>query len=471
MRTWTVVFFLVLVIVALAPPATVASSASAVPGSRAQINLSFAPLVKKAAPAVVNIYTKRLVRTRRAPIFDDPFFRRFFGDRFPFGQQERQREQNSLGSGVIVRPDGLIVTNHHVIENADEITVVLSDRREYDARVVLRDERTDLAILRINVQRERLPYLELRDSDTLEVGDLVLAIGNPFGVGQTVTTGIVSALARAARGITDFGFFIQTDAAINPGNSGGALVSVDGKLAGINTAIYSRGGGSNGIGFAIPANMVATVIEGVDEGGIVRPWLGARAQQVDPAIAASMGLRRPRGVLVNSVHPLGPAGRAGLKIGDIVVAVDGREISTGDELRFRVAMNPVGSTMALDIIRDGRERRLTVVLQQPPAVPPINRTLIKGRNPCAGAVVGNLSPALAYELSMDPEKTGVIILQVQPGSHADQIGLKEGDILLRVNGRKVDRVKELQDSLSAPADRWRMEVERGGQVLRVSIQG
>ena len=255
-----------------------ASAGKALPTSRGEVELSFAPLVKTAAPAVVNIYTRKVVRTRRlAPLFDDPFFRRFFGDKFGFGNgRPRQRIQNSLGSGVIVAGEGIVVTNRHVIEGADQITVVLADRREFDATIVGSDDRTDLAVLRIDAGVDSLPSLDLRDSDTLEVGDLVLAIGNPFGVGQTVTSGIVSALARTQVGISDLNFFIQTDAAINPGNSGGALVTMDGKLAGINSAIFSKSGGSHGIGFAIPANMVRSVVAGLAEGRrLVRPWLGA----------------------------------------------------------------------------------------------------------------------------------------------------------------------------------------------------
>ncbi|MBX6368535.1 MAG: trypsin-like peptidase domain-containing protein, partial [Rhodospirillales bacterium] len=247
------------------------------PDSREQIKLSFAPVVKRTAPAVVNVFSRRIVRRSGPPpgLFNDPLFRRFFGDAIPFGLPQ-ERVQNSLGSGVLVARDGLIVTNNHVIDGADEIIVVLADRREFEAQIVRRDERTDLAVLKIDVGNEALPYLELGDSDSLEVGDLVLAIGNPFGVGQTVTSGIVSALARTQVGISDFRFFIQTDAAINPGNSGGALVDLDGKLVGINTAIYSRSGGSIGIGFAIPASMVRAVVAGAATGGrVVRPWLGA----------------------------------------------------------------------------------------------------------------------------------------------------------------------------------------------------
>ena len=284
--------------------AALAEAGKRPPSDREEMRLSFAPLVKRAAPAVVNIYARRVVRSAPvSPFFNDPFFRRFFGEDFSFGRP-REQVQNSLGSGVVVRSDGLVVTNHHVIKDASEITVVFADRREFDAKLIGSDERTDLAVLRIEPGGQALPHLGLRDSDDLEVGDLVLAIGNPFGVGQTVTSGIVSALARTAAGISDFGFFIQTDAAINPGNSGGALVSLDGRLVGINTAIYSRGGGSVGIGFAIPSNMVAMVVDSVDRAGrVVRPWIGARTQDVTAAIAASLGQPRPSGAIVRQVYP------------------------------------------------------------------------------------------------------------------------------------------------------------------------
>ncbi|HKF70352.1 MAG TPA: trypsin-like peptidase domain-containing protein, partial [Stellaceae bacterium] len=295
--------------------------AQTAPRSREAIRLSFAPIVKQAAPAVVNVFSRRVVRTSASPFADDPFFRRFFGNRSPFGLPQ-ERVQNSLGSGVIIDPDGLIVTNHHVIQEAQEITVVLSDRREFEAKVLRSDERTDLAVLKIDQKGERLPTLELGDSDALQVGDLVLAIGNPFGVGQTVTSGIVSGLARTAIGISDFRSFIQTDAAINPGNSGGALVDVDGKLVGINTAIYSRSGGSIGIGFAIPTSMVRAVVEGAKTGKLIaRAWLGATGQPVTAEIAQAAGLDRPRGALVKEVVAESPAAQAGIRPGDVIVAI------------------------------------------------------------------------------------------------------------------------------------------------------
>ncbi len=282
------------------------------PQSRQQMTLSFAPLVKQVAPAVVNIYTERLVQQRVSPLFADPFFRQFFGNMLPPGFN-RQRLENSLGSGVIVRSDGLIVTSNHVIEGADQIRVVLADRREFDAKIMLSDDHSDLAVLRVDVKNEKLPFLELKDSDEAEIGDLVIAIGDPFGVGQTVTSGIISAVAHGAVGSSDLDYFIQTDAAINPGNSGGALVTMDGKLVGINSAIYSRDGGNLGIGFAVPSNMVRVVLNAVAQGrkNIVRPWLGIGNQEVTPELASSMNMAQPSGVLVNLRSIRQPGGQGG----------------------------------------------------------------------------------------------------------------------------------------------------------------
>lgn len=455
------------------PGVSVGADEKRVPASRADINLSFAPLVKSAAPAVVNIYTRRVVRSRRtSPLFNDPFFRRFFGNQFPPGSRQNQRVQNSLGSGVIVSADGLIVTNHHVIDKADEITVVLTDRREFEAEVVTRDDGTDLAVLRIKSNDEKLPFLKLRDSDTLEVGDLVLAIGNPFGVGQTVTSGIVSALARTARGVSDFGFFIQTDAAINPGNSGGALISLDGGLIGINTAIYSRGGGSNGIGFAIPSNMVATVIGSALSGGqVVRPWLGARGQTVDSDLARSLVLSRPSGVLINSVHPNGPAAKAGVKVGDVVVSVNAKEIADANTLKFRIATLSVGTSAAFSVMRRGQVVDISVPLQAAPEIPQRDLSLISGSNPYTGAEVANLSPALAEEISFDTDAAGVVVMRVKRGSPADRIGLEPGDILLRLNGTEIVSVSKLRQMVRREYSNWRIEIVRGGRTLQLVIRG
>jgi serine protease Do len=442
------------------------------PTSRQEIQLSYAPLVKRAAPAVVNIYTKRVVQARRSPFADDPFFRQFFGGNFfNFGVPKR-RVQNSLGSGVIVRAEGIIVTNNHVIEKADQITVVLSDRRELDAKVILADDKTDLAILRVESGGEPLPFLKLRDSDDLEVGDLVLAIGNPFGVGQTVTSGIVSALARAADGVSDFSFFIQTDAAINPGNSGGALISMDGRLIGVNTAIFSKSGGSMGIGFAIPANMVARVVDSALHGAkIVRPWFGATGQGVTADIAASLGMRRPIGVLISDLYPDGPAARAGLQAGDVIVGLNDREVIDPRELRFRIATLAVGDRAILKVIRQDRTLSLRLPVETPPEIPPRDITELGGRHPLSGLTVANLSPALAEEISFTPLQKGVIVLGVNRRSPAGQIGIRPADILVSINGNQIGTVDGLERLLRQGSARWNIAVRRKGKILSVQIEG
>ena len=324
-----------------------------VPTSAAEVRLSYAPIVQRVQPAVVNVYAAKMVQNRN-PLLDDPIFRRFFG--VP-GQQPEQM-QRSLGSGVMVDPSGLVVTNNHVIEGADQVKVSLSDKREFEAEIVLKDSRTDLAVLRLKDAHEKFPTLDFANSDELLVGDVVLAIGNPFGVGQTVTHGIISALARTQVGITDYQFFIQTDAAINPGNSGGALVDMTGKLAGINTAIFSRSGGSQGIGFAIPANMVRVVVASAKSGGkaVKRPWLGARLQAVTPEIAETLGLSCPPARWSPMSSPNSPAARAGLKLSDLIVAIDGQTIDDPNAFDYRFATRPLGGTAQIDVQRAGKTR-------------------------------------------------------------------------------------------------------------------
>src|SRR5436305_6780683 len=297
----------------------------------------------------------------------------------------RQRVQQSLGSGVIIRSDGVIVTNNHVVQNGQNITVALSDRREFKARVLLADSRTDLAVIKIDAKGERLPTIEFGDSDRLSVGDIVLAIGDPFGIGQTVTMGIVSALARTQIGASDYQFFIQTDAAINPGNSGGALVTTDGKLAGINTAIVSRTGEYAGIGFAIPANLARRVVEGALGGGLKLPWVGASGQAVTSDVAQSVGLSRPGGVILKSVYPGGPAATAGLHTGDVVLAVDGASVDDIQGLNYRIATHRPGDTVRLHVHAGGGTRDVAVKLVLPPESPPRQVTTIGGRNPLTGA--------------------------------------------------------------------------------------
>ncbi len=442
-----------------------------VPRSTAELQLSFAPVVRQVAPAVVNIYAKRVVRTeRRHTLFDDPFFRRFFGNDF-FSLPGREQVQNSLGSGVIVRAAGLIVTNHHVIEGATEITVVLSDRREFDAEIVLTDERSDLAVLRIETAGEALPHLDFRDSDQLQVGDIVLAIGNPFGVGQTVTSGIISALARTAVAQGGAQAFIQTDAAINPGNSGGALVSVDGGLVGINTAIYSRSGGSLGIGFAIPSNLVAVVVASAETGKrVIRPWFGANGQLIDTELAASLGLDRPGGVLINEIFPGSPADRAGLAVGDVLRAINGREVVDIEGLKFRIATLAIGDSARLMVLRRGKPVELTLQLEPAPDDPPRDTTELTGRHPFGGMTVANLSPALADELDIDQLARGVIVLDVAAGSPAYRLRFEAGDILVRLNRVEIDTVAELRKLLRRIGGDWHVTIRRGGRLHNLVIR-
>lgn len=455
----------------LAPQVAAGQGLKWVPATRAEIQMSFAPLVKKSAPAVVNIFTRKVVATRQfSPLFNDPFFRRFFGEGFSAGPRTSRRVQNSLGSGVIVRENGTIVTNHHVIEGADEIRVVLTDRREFEAELLGSDPRTDLAILKINPGRERLPFLRFRDSDDLEVGDLVLAIGNPFGVGQTVTSGIVSALARTQVGINDLNFFIQTDAAINPGNSGGALISLDGKLIGINSAIYSKNGGSVGIGFAIPSNMVRSVLAGLTTGGRVRrPWFGAEGQTVTPDIAATMNLKRPVGILINEIYPTGPAARAGIRVGDVVTHIGGHEVNDPEALRFRIATRVIGASVRMKILRKGRLHKSRLSIEAPPAIPAPATTELSGAHPFAGATVANLSPALADEMGADIMAEGVVVREIRRGSTAQRFRFEPGDIIKAVNGAEVKTVARLQQVLARPVKRWRLAVLRKGRMMRLSI--
>ncbi|MEH6527506.1 MAG: DegQ family serine endoprotease [Sneathiella sp.] len=440
-----------------------------VPTSQTEVMLSFAPLVKKASPAVVNIFTKKRVTQSRPTLFDDPFFKRFFGKNFG-PQKNREQVQNALGSGVIVDAAGIIVTNYHVVAGADEITVALQDRREFDARLVVKDERTDLAILKIEPEETPFPYLEFTDSDTLEVGDLVIAIGNPFGVGQTVTSGIVSALDRSAGVSNDIQSFIQTDAAINPGNSGGALLTMDGKLAGINSAIFSKSGGSLGIGFAIPSNLVRAVLKnGLATGKVTRPWLGAMGQAVTSDVADGLGLEKPGGVLVNRVHPLSAAHAAGLRVGDVIIAIDSKPVYNLDALIFRISSSELGKPTVLDIYRSGKLTDVTMLLQPAPEQPSKNIITLSGPQPLAGAVVGNLSPAYAIELGMPAFADGVVVTSVNRGSIAERYGLKPRDILLAVNGQKITGVKQAQSVLLSEKDTWEIQIRRKGRTLSFRV--
>jgi Do/DeqQ family serine protease len=440
-----------------------------VPGSVAELMLSYAPVVQRVAPAVVNVYAAKVVENRN-PFFDDPFFRRFFGG--PDSSVPREQVQRSLGSGVILDSAGLIVTNHHVIEGASEVKVALADKREFEADIVLKDTRADLAVLRLKEAHEHFPALELGNSDEVQVGDVVLAIGDPFGVGQTVTHGIVSALARTQVGITDYQFFIQTDAAINPGNSGGALVDLNGQLIGINTAIFSRSGGSQGIGFAIPANMVRGVLASARGGSsaVKRPWLGAKLQAVSPEIAEGLGLKRPTGALVATVSPQSPAARANIKTGDLILEVDGLSVDDPNAFDYRFATKPLGGNAELEVLRDGKEIRLPVVLE---AAPDTRRDelVIRSRSPFLGAKVANLSPALAEELRLESTSDGVVIVEVAEGSTAGSLGFQSGDRIVSVNNERITNTRELDRIVRAGSRLWRITIVRGGQEISVVLSG
>jgi Do/DeqQ family serine protease len=438
-----------------------------VPGSAAELRLSYAPIVQHVQPAVVTVYAAKVVQDRN-PLLEDPIFRRFFG--VPGGQQEQV--QRSLGSGVMVDASGLVVTNNHVVEGADQFKVSLSDKREFEAEIVLKDSRTDLAVLRLKDAHEKFPTLDFANSDELLVGDVVLAIGNPFGVGQTVTHGIISALARTQVGITDYQFFIQTDAAINPGNSGGALVDMTGKLAGINTAIFSRSGGSQGIGFAIPANMVRVVVASAKSGGkaVKRPWLGARLQAVTPEIAETLGLRLPSGALVSNVVPNSPAARAGLKLSDLIVAIDGQTVEDPNAFDYRFATRPLGGKSDIDVQRGGKPIKLSVPLETAPDTGR-NEIVLTTRSPFQGAKVANISPAVADELHLDADTEGVVVTDIADGGTAANVGFQKGDIILAVNNQKIARTSDLEKATREALRLWRITLVRGGQQINVTLGG
>lgn len=441
-------------------------AAATVPTSQAQVQLSFAPVVQQAAPAVVNIYAKRIVATRVSPFANDPFFRDFFGD---FSRVE-PRLQNSLGSGVILTSDGMVVTNYHVVGQATDIRVVLSDRREYQAQILLADEESDLAILKVENARN-LPYLPMRQGDHVDVGELVLAIGNPFGIGQTVSSGIISGLARSGTATGNArGYFLQTDAPINPGNSGGALVDMHAELIGVNTSILTKSGGSNGIGFAIPVPLVAQFLKQAQEGktSFERPWAGITAQPMDADIAASLGLDRPIGVLVVQMHPQSPFKSAGLEIGDIITAANGHEVNTPSELFYHLSVVGQGGRMTLTTVdQSGRRSQLDVDLIAPPQEAQINLTpyILREAEVLTGMAILNLSPELRYERRVPDGVQGVLV--VDPGPVAARIGVRQGDIIMAVGSQEVNDISALGPLLARAGRVLNLTILRGGARVRL----
>ena len=445
----------------LATPAA-AEESQPLPPARQSIVHSFAPLIEKTAPAVVNIYTRSIVKSGSATRqLDGSAFWRLFRDTLLFGYGQ-DRIANSLGSGVIVAADGIIVSNHHVVADADGVLVALSDGSVFEAEILVSDKRTDVAVLRIKAGYP-LPFITLGDSDSLRVGDQVIAIGNPFGLGQTVTSGIVSALARTSFGIGDFRYFIQTDAAINPGNSGGAQVDLDGNLVGINTAIYSTSGGSQGLGFAIPSNMIRPIVASAVKGQpLVHPWIGISGRRIPPQAVGQLGLSSSHGVLVVEVHPAGPAAMAGVAQGDVILALNGTAVNDPEALRYRIAMQEPGAAVRLSAIRDGRQYEIPVTVVAPPAVPPGDETKLTGLNPFRGARIASLSPALAEEIGADSGITGVVVLDVGQSSAAARLGLRTGDIIRGLNGHQIASAAEIMNFSVTPFAPWQLIVTRAG---------
>ncbi len=455
-----------LLVLTLGPPglATAAPEQTrAPPPDWTTMKMSFAPIVKRAAPAVVNVYSRRVVRQQV-----DPFWSLFSG-----GGLSRERVEQSLGSGSIVRPDGVILTNHHNIANATAVRVATADRREWPATVLLDDPRADLAVLKIDTKGERLPTIAIDDATAPQVGDLVLAIGNPFGVGQTVTNGIVSALARSDVGINDYAFFIQTDAAINPGNSGGPLVDMNGDLIGVNTAIVSNSGSSAGVGFAIPAVMAKQVVDAALGGDktVRRPWLGARSQALTDEMAKSFGLDSPQGVVITEVWPGGSAARAGIVRGDIILSVSGEAVNDDAGLTYRIATHRAGDSLNLQVRHGGQTRTVRLTVEAPPSTPAPDKRTLAGRNPLAGATVVNLSPASAEQYGVDAfAAQGVLVIQIDSG-FAQNIGVQPGDFIREVNGEKIATTADLDLALRGPARGWTIVIQRGGQMITARFGG
>ncbi|MDA1313318.1 MAG: DegQ family serine endoprotease [Acidobacteria bacterium] len=450
------------------------STAVAHDGSAAMLPASgsFAPVVKQVAPAVVSITVSKVekVSQRNMPI---PFFGpEGFGAPFggPPSGEDTERRRQGAGSGVIVSNDGYIVTNHHVIDGADKISVHLSDQRTLDAKLVGTDAKTDIAVLRIEAQN--LPVLPFGNSDNVEIGDIVLAVGNPFGIGQTVTMGIVGATGRGNLGIEDYEDFIQTDAAINPGNSGGALVNARGELIGINTAILARGGGGNqGVGFAVPVNLAHHVMtQLVDTGRVARGFLGVGIQDLDPKMAKAFDLKDAHGAVVRSVQPDGPAAVAGLKQGDVIVGMNGESFRDSRELRLSVATQEPGSTVKLAAIRDGAERTFAVKLDEFPedgAEP--EHASSTGSEP-RGLSVDELTPAIAQQLNLPGGTQGVVVVNVKSGSAADEAGLRRGDLIREIARHAVTNVAEYGQRMGEAGDSVLLLVQRGDNPFFIVLE-
>lgn len=430
--------------------APVKLSVSEKPVSRETGVTSFAPVVKKVTPSVVKVYVTATVKNVSQQMPDEfsnnPFFRRFFGDDFN-GSQFRNMpapKQHGLGSGVIVTKDGYLLTNNHVVDGADEVKVALSDGREFTAKVIGKDPQSDIAVVKIDAKD--LPAIELADSENLEVGDVVLAIGNPFGVGQTVTSGIISATGRGSLGL-DYEDMIQTDAAINPGNSGGALVDAEGRLIGINTAILSRSGGNQGIGFAVPVNLARSVMEGlVKDGRVVRGFMGVNIQDLTPTLARQFEIKDAKGALVAGVTPKSPAEKAGFHDGDIITQFNGKPVKDSRHLKLQVAQTPPGTSVPVTIYRDGKTKTLEVTVKELPGGELASKKNSDDADAASdalhGVAVGDVDAATKQQLKLPANVKGAVITQVDPNSAAFEAGLREGDVILEINRKPVKSAED-----------------------------
>lgn len=438
----------------------------------ASSDVTLADIAEKAVPSVVNISATRVVRGTRPqhPLARDPFFREFFG---PFPNVPQERMSQSLGSGVIVSKDGVILTNNHVVAQAEEIQVTLSDGREFGADVVGTDPKSDLAVVRLEGDVSGLEPLPFGNSAATRLGDVVLAIGNPFGVGQTVTMGIVSATGRSRVGIVDYEDFIQTDAAINPGNSGGALVNMRGELVGINTAILSRTGGYQGIGFAIPSDMARPIMKSLlEDGKVDRGWLGVVIQDLDKDLSQALQIPNGEGVLISDVAPDSPAAKAGLQRGDVVIEMDGQPATSTSRFRNRVAAHEPGSKVSLVVLRDGKKKQVSVTLGTLAKSPLAQSNAeIDDSGLLSGITVANLSADIRAKYNIPERITqGVLVTSVQPGSSADKARLRKGDVILELNRESVDSVAEFQQLHRKAKDSVLLLVYRDGATLYLALK-
>jgi len=434
----------------------------------------FAAVLKPALPAVVNIHTSKIVKSRQGQgslFFSDPMFRQFFGDQFGQGQAPRNEREHSLGSGVIVTSDGTILTNNHVIDGATDIKVDLSDKREFQAKLIGSDAKTDIAVLKIDATN--LPALAIGDSSKLHVGDVIFAIGEPFGLGGTATMGIVSATGRGNLGIENYEDFIQTDAAINPGNSGGAMIDLHGDLIGINTAILAGdGGGNQGIGFAIPINMARAVMDQiVSHGKVVRGYLGLYPQDVTPTLAKQFGVPQTGGALVGEVSPDTPASRAGLKRGDVILALNGQPVNSANDLRLRVSQMAPGSNVKLQISREGKTQDVSVALGELPEKAKKAGAPESGSGGLDGVDVQELTPDVAQQLQLTPGTRGVVVTSVDPASAAAAVDLQRGDVIMEVNHKPVASIEQFRQALAGIGNQSvLLLVNRGGVTQYVVVE-